>query len=125
MSVLPSKDRKYLAERNIAFREVAGPPKGIILQAYSMPVGRFDQGKADILIVVPERYPDVRPDMFFALPWLKLVNGNRYPRAADQPFAFDGKSWQQWSRHSDQWRPGIDGIWTMLRRIDEALEIAA
>jgi hypothetical protein len=63
--------------------------------------------------------------MFFAIPWLRLVNGAKYPRAADQPFAFAGKQWQQWSRHQDQWRPGIDGIWTMLRRVDIALETAA
>lgn len=125
MSILPSTDRIYLTDHGISFDEVVGPPKGVILRAYSIPPDRFDHGKADFLIVLPDRYPDVRPDMFFALPWLKLVNGQRYPRAADQAFDFRGQRWQRWSRHNDQWRPGIDGIWTMLRRIDAALEVAA
>jgi hypothetical protein len=125
VNILPSRDRQYLIERKIAFEEIAGPPKAVILRAYNVPAGRFDHTKTDFLIVLPENYPLVRPDMFFALPWLKLVNGNKFPKAADRPYAFQGQSWQQWSRHSEQWRPGLDGIWTMLRRIDAALEVAA
>jgi hypothetical protein len=125
MSVLPSKDRRHLVEREIPFDEFAGPPKALILRAYAVPPGRFDHPRADILILLPDQYPDVRADMFFALPWLRLANSNCYPKAADQPHDFGGQRWQRWSRHNDQWRPGIDGIWTMLRRIDTALEIAA
>jgi hypothetical protein len=125
VSVLPSRCRKYLIEREIAFEEVDGPQKAIILRAYPIPTGHFDHNKAEILILLPNGYPDVRPDMFFAMPWLKLAKGNRYPKAADQPFEFGGRRWQRWSRHSDQWRPGVDGVWTMLRRIDAALEAAA
>jgi hypothetical protein len=125
VSVLPSRCRKYLVEHGIAFDEVDGPQKGVILRAYPVPASRFDSTKADFLILLPNGYPDVRPDMFFAMPWLKLANGNRYPKAADQPFDFVGQRWQRWSRHCEQWRPGIDGIWTMLRRIDAALEAAA
>ena len=125
MSVLPSKCRKYLVERGIAFEEVSLAEKGIILRGYPIPKGRFNEEKADILVVLPNGYPDVRPDMFYALPWLRLANGNQYPKAADQPYDFNGQRWQRWSRHQDQWRPGTDGIWTMLRRIDAALEVAA
>lgn len=125
MSVLPSRCRKHLVERGIAFDEVDGPQKAIVLRAYPVPSGRFNSDKADFLILLPNGYPDVRPDMFFAMPWLMLAAVNRYPKAADQPFDFAGQRWQRWSRHNDQWRPGIDGIWTMLRRIDAALEAAA
>jgi Prokaryotic E2 family E len=62
--------------------------------------------------------------MIYALPWLKLTNG-RFAKCADQPFDFSGQRWQRWSRHQEQWRLGIDGIWTMLRRIDTALAEAA
>jgi hypothetical protein len=125
VSVLPTRCRRHLVERNIAFDEIDGPQKGIILKSYEVPRPLFDANRADILILLPDGYPDVRPDMFFVMPWLRLVSSGAYPKAADQPFEFAGRNWQRWSRHQDQWRPGIDGIWTMLRRIDAALEAAA
>lgn len=66
-----------------------------------------------------------QPDMFYLEPWIKLVQGNRYPKAANNPFSFSGRSWQRWSRHNNEWRRGVDGIWTMLKRIEYALEVAA
>ena len=80
VSVLPSKCRKYLTDAEVAFDEVNSPQKAIILRAYPVPVERFDHDKADFLILLPDGYPDVRPDMFYALPWLKLRNG-RYATA--------------------------------------------
>lgn len=124
MSVLPSRCRNYLTEHGVEFEEVEGPQKAIILRAYPIPSGRFNVDRADILIALPTGYPDVRPDMFYALPWLKLKD-DRFPNCADQPFEFVGQIWQRWSRHQEQWRPGVDGIWTMLRRIDAALGAAA
>jgi hypothetical protein len=125
VAVLPSRDRAYLEGQGIPFTEHDGPQKAIVFPDHPLPVGRFDAPRASILILLPAGYPDSPPDMFFALPWIRLVPGGRFPRAADQPFVFEGQSWQRWSRHSQQWRPGIDGIWTMLRRVDVALESAA
>jgi hypothetical protein len=126
MSFLPSADVAHLQSKGIAYREAEqGEQKGIILIAYNLPATRFDAGKADILILLPSGYADVAPDMFYLLPWVRLVAGNRYPNNADQPFNFEGQNWQRWSRHNPEWRPGIDGIWTMLKRIDTALQAAA
>ena len=125
MAVLPIRDRAYLVERGIAFEEVDGNEKGVIFRDYVLPAGRFDQTKADILVLLPPGYPDVRPDMFFAMPCLKLRRSAQSPRAAGQAHDCQNRRWQRWSRHNDQWRPGVDGIWTMLRRIDTALEAAA
>jgi len=126
MSFLPSDDVTHLQSKEIVYKEVEeGGRKGIVLIAYSLPAARFDANKADILILLPSGYPDVGPDMFYLLPWVRLVAGNRYPKAADQPLQFCGQKWQRWSRHNPEWRPGIDGIWTMLKRIDAALQVAA
>jgi hypothetical protein len=65
--------------------------------------------------------PDVAPDMFFCDPWLTLVSADRYPTCADQPHAFMGRNWQRWSRHNTSWRPGVDGLHTMIKRIEHAL----
>jgi|SRR6185437_581569 len=126
MSFLPSTDVAHLQSKGIAYREVQeNGQKGIVLVAYGLPAARFDTGKADVLILLPPGYPDVAPDMFYLLPWVRLTTGNCYPSKADQSFAFDGKTWQRWSRHNSDWRAGVDGIWTMLKRIDTALQVAA
>ncbi|MCJ7602396.1 MAG: hypothetical protein MUO63_12980 [Desulfobulbaceae bacterium] len=126
MSFLPARDLQYLESREIEYEEnEENGQKGIVLKARTLPDGRFDVPKADVLILLPSGYPDVAPDMFYLLPWVKLANGGRYPRSADQPFQFKGQSWQRWSRHNKEWRPGADGIWTMLKRVEFALQEAA
>ena len=126
MSFLPDNDRNYLTSKGFIFEEVedAGK-KAVIFKEWPLPTGHFDRDAADILILLPSGYPDVAPDMFYVLPWVKLVQPNKYPVKADRPFQFAGKSWQRWSRHNKDWRPGVDGIWTMIKRIEHALEKAA
>lgn len=124
--VLPMKCRRYLADRGMAFEEVRdGQQRAVVLRGFALPVGRFDAATADILIYLPAGYPDSAPDMFYCQPWLRLVPANHYPRAADQPQPFRGVPWQRWSRHNAAWRPGVDGIWTMVKRIENALREAA
>jgi hypothetical protein len=126
MGFLPAADVAYLQTKSIAYEEVVeGGQKAIILKSYGLPAARFDAGKADILILLPPGYPDVAPDMFYLMPWVRLAVVNRYPKAADQAFSFLGRSWQRWSRHNAEWRPGVDGISTMIKRIEAALSAAA
>jgi hypothetical protein len=124
--VLPPEDREYLTSCGIVFEERSeGGAKAVVLKGWSLPQGRFDNRAADILILLPAAYPDCAPDMFYLSPWVRLVTSNQYPNAANVAHAFAGQSWQRWSRHNNAWRPGVDGIWTMVRRIERALEIAA
>ena len=126
MSFLPPKDREYLENKGIVYEECEeGGQKVLILRGLPLPEGRFDAEKADILIQLPSGYPDVAPDMFYLLPWVRLASDNRYPNRADQPLNFAGQTWQRWSRHCNDWRPGVDGIWTMLKRVEHALKEAA
>jgi len=126
MALLPLKCRRYLNERGLAHEEVeVDGQKAVIFRGFPLPLGRFNETQADILILLPASYPDAAPDMFYALPWLRLVPTQQFPRAADQPVNFQGAAWQRWSRHNETWRPGSDGIWTMLKRVEVALEIAA
>lgn len=125
MAVLPIKDRRYLTHRGIPFEEIDEPQKAVVLKGFELPPDRFDAANANILILLPASYPDCSPDMFYAMPWLRLAGSNNYPRAADASLGFQGQNWQRWSRHNDAWRPGIDGIWTMVKRLETALELAA
>ena len=124
MSLLPRQDRRYLKGRGITVCEVVeGAKMGVILTGITLPEGKYQVAQVDILL--PPSYPEVAPDMFYAVPHLKLVAGQREPRCTQARQAFDGQTWQRWSRHNNQWRPGTDGIWTMVKRVEEALELAA
>jgi len=125
-SLLPTGDRRYLADRGFAYEEVAASGgQGIIIRDFALPEGKFQVAAADVLILLPGGYPDVSPDMFYTNPWLRLTQENRYPTAADQPLWFDGEHWQRWSRHNNVWRLGADGLRTMLKRVEVAIEGAA
>lgn len=126
MGFLPEKDRAYLVSKGITFEEVEKDgQKAVVLKDRPLPGERFDTRIVDVLILLPSGYPDIGPDMFYLLPWIKIVPANSFPKAADQPLDFCGKRWQRWSRHNTDWRSGIDGMWTMIKRVEHALEIAA
>lgn len=122
MSTLSEEDKMYLQNSGYIFEEVG---RCVILKGRKLPDGKFDSEHVDIMIELPARYPHTAPDMFYLLPWVKLAQVNRYPNAADVSKNFNGQNWQRWSRHNNEWRPGIDGIWTMLKRVEYALEIAS
>lgn len=125
-SFLPEKDRNYLQSHDHDYREVIeNGQRGIVLHGYSIPGESLNASQADCLLLLPPGYPDVPPDMFYLSPWLQVKSGGHYPQCADQPFMFNNTRWQRWSRHSQEWRPGKDGIWTMLRRMERAMTEAA
>jgi len=125
VSFLPLKDQGYLNSRGLApeFIECGGQ-KAVIFRGYQLPVGKFDVASTDVLVILPQGYPDSAPDMFFTFPWIRLASTGTWPTAADNTVQFANVGWQRWSRHNNEWRLGKDGIWTMLKRIEHALETA-
>lgn len=122
---LPSMDREYLESHKMAYElESDGKQTGVILKEVSLPAGKFDHESVEVMILLPQGYPDARPDMFFLRPWVKLTTTGSYPNAADQAFNFRGHAWQRWSRHSEEWRSGVDGLHTMIARVRYAIENA-
>ncbi len=125
-ALLPERGRRYLDESGYVYEVVAeGSMTGVILKGLALPDGKFDQGVADALILLPSGYPDACPDMFYLYPWVKLVSSGVHPKAASVSHAFAGRNWQRWSRHNKAWRPGVDGIHTMVNRALNALQEAA
>jgi hypothetical protein len=56
MTFLPERDRQYLSDRGFSWEEVVdGVTKGIILQNFDLPVGRFSVPTANILIRPPAK----------------------------------------------------------------------
>ena len=125
MSFLPPIDATYLTGKSYGVEEaVDGSQKAIILRGYPLPTDRYDSEFVDILILIPSGFPDIGCDMFYTYPWIKLSATGQYPKAADQPLEFGGITWQRWSRHSQQWRSGKDGIRTVVKRVQHAIQIA-
>jgi len=125
MPILPETELSYLNDKGFDFEEISeGSQHALILRNIQLPAGKFDHDQADVLILLPPGFPDARPDMFYLSPWLRLKDLNSYPKAADQAHAFAGVSWQRWSRHSNEWRAGRDGIRSFVKRIQHAIETA-
>lgn len=121
---LPEIDRTYLKEKQLVFREVQdGGTKGVVIQNWQLPSGKFNYNAIDLLVLLPPGYPDAPPDMFYVFPHLILSDINRPAKAADVPFQFDNKNWQRWSRHfgAHEWRSGIDCLMTFLKKVETAL----
>lgn len=125
---IPEFDRDYLTERDYAFQEIIdGNNKGLVIKDWVLPDSKFTIDRSDLLILMPDGYPDVPPDMFYFFPALYLKSSNRFPRATETFVPFNNIQWQRWSRHlgAEAWRRGIDGLHTYLKRIDEALKVAS
>lgn len=122
---LPMRDREYLETHSIRYQlAVDGQNSGVVLNGMKLPAGKYNHEEADVLIMLPCGYPDACPDMFFLLPWIQLRESGTYPAAADVAHAFNGQQWQRWSRHSSEWRSGVDGLHTMIARFRRAVETA-
>lgn len=125
LSFLPTKDREYLNKKGIAHEEIReSTQKAVVFKQFPTQNDSLSAVEADVLVLLPGGYSDVGPDMFYTNPWIKITASNQYPQAADNAHDFAGIRWQRWSRHMNMWRPGIDGIWTFIKRIETAFKQA-
>lgn len=124
---LPEFDRDYLIEKGFEFVEISeAGNNGLIIRNWILPLGKFNLQTSDLLILIPNGYPEVHPDMWYFNPALLLAQTNICARQTQISINFNGIAWQRWSRHfpANEWRSGIDGIHTYLKKIQAALDIA-
>jgi hypothetical protein len=97
----------------------------LVLHDYPLPAG-YSADTVEVLIVVPDQYPDAALDMWWVYPWITFSNGVR-PANADQPQVFanyepePGRVWQRFSRHP-AWRMGQDDLRTFLLAMRSTFE---
>jgi hypothetical protein len=124
---LPEFDRDYLLEKGYLFEEKSDVNgNGLIIRNLVLPYGKFTAETSDLLIILPNGYPEVRPDMWYFNPGILLAPSNTPARQTQAKIIFEGKEWQRWSRHypANEWRSGVDGIHTYLKKVLTALEMA-
>lgn len=120
---LPEEDELGLTARGLAWESVIdNKAKLILFPEYIIPEG-YNHRRVAAGLRIPPSYPDDQIDMVYFLPSLALVSGKVIRQLSMQPF--DGKQYQQWSRHrtaQNPWRPGLDHICTHLLQVDSWLE---
>ncbi len=123
---LPPTDSALLADRGISHSvALDGGMTCVVFPNWSVPPG-FDRDTADLLVRLPNGYPDVPPDMWWFFPAVKLADG-RVAQATEVIERHLGRDWQRWSRHFQpgQWRSGIDGLESYLALIRYELSRSA
>lgn len=120
---LPSDDEEYLNARSLSWETViSNRVQRVIVYDFPVPPG-YDRNNVDLNLRIQTGYPDTQIDMVYFHPPLARSDGR--PIKAVSTEQFDGKQWQQWSRHrsaANPWRPGIDCIATHLSLVEEWLK---
>ncbi|MQW85993.1 E2/UBC family protein [Sinorhizobium saheli] len=136
--MLPEFDREFLEGKELAFTEY-GPDQGlraVVVHNVALPEGKFvtmgasgqhePVASCDVLIKIPDQYPDATLDSFYARPFLKLANSQSDPQNATATEQLLNQPWQFWSRHlnTHRWRPNIDSLATYWDLVRQALRSA-
>jgi hypothetical protein len=119
--LLPEADRDFLSAAGYDFT-VERVDKQIHIIIRNFPLPRYKPQSADLLIIVPNGYPNAKLDMFWTYPDVSLPNGS-VPVKADVHQQFGGRNWQRWSRHiaDGKWRPGVDNLRTYMATVKTEL----
>jgi len=95
--------------------------QAVIIYGWPLPAG-FNHSSADVHLRFTSGYPDTQLDMAYFAPPLARANGRRINNLST--VHFDGRDWQQWSRHrtaASAWRSGIDDLSTHMALVDDWL----
>lgn len=119
---LPEADELFLDTLGLGWETVLeSQVQWLVIHDRPLPPG-YNHTKAMTALVIPAGYPDAQIDMVYFCPHLARLDGARIGGLTSR--AFDGKDWQQWSRHrtaGNPWRPGEDDIAGHLILVDNWL----
>jgi E2/UBC family protein E len=123
LDLLPGVDREVLRARGLlnAHASLVGQEIFLIIEDYPVPAG-YDQDKVGLLLRLPRQWPDGAVDMFWTEPTLRIASTGQLPQATESSMDHDGRHWQRWSRHFPDWRPGRDGLETLLIIVNNSLK---
>jgi hypothetical protein len=126
---LGSDDVEYLNASGYAWKLVPFPVVGqrgsaghaLILIGYRLPAA-FRPTVVDLMIRIPMFYPATGLDMFNTNPAVARADARSLPALSF--FQFEGRPWQQWSRHrlpDDPWNPVTDCLATHMSLVESAM----
>lgn len=119
---LMKEDQAYIQSTGLLCESVlVGEVRRILIHGFPIPKG-YNLEKASVFVVLPPGYPDTQIDMAYFSPSLSRADGRAIRQLSDTPF--DGKNWQQWSRHrtaASAWRIGEDNLGTHMSLVADWL----
>ena len=116
-------DERFLKGKGYDFALHAEGEGGcLIIKAYRLSPGKYDSDSSDLLICMPKGYNNAKLDSFYLDPPVRLKATGQYPAAADVFEAHAGRNWQRFSRHLEQWRPGIDTLQNFMPLVQRELQ---
>jgi hypothetical protein len=95
--------------------------QAVIIYGGPLPAG-YNVATADVHVRFSSGYPDTQLDMAYFAPALARTNGRGINNLSIT--AYDGRDWQQWSRHrtnASAWRAGIDDLSTHMALVEDWL----
>lgn len=95
--------------------------QAVIIYGWRLPTG-YNVSTADVHVRFSSGYPDAQLDMAYFAPALARLDGRGINNLSI--VKFDGRDWQQWSRHrtsASAWRAGVDDLSTHLALVDDWL----
>lgn len=111
---LSQADEDYLNSLGLAWETVDSGNGGRWVIVHEHPIlPGYNVAKADAAVMLPTGYPDVQIDMVYFYPALQRADNGVIRKLRAYPF--DGRTWQQWSRHrtkANPWRAGVDDLST-------------
>ena len=119
---LPEEDEEYLRQKGYAWELIPVGSEGfLVLKNVAVSADVYDRSTTDVMIRIPAQYNNAALDMFYCEPPLKLKSGG-YPDRADHFEDHIARHWQRFSRHFPvPWRPGVDGLPTLLTFVQREL----
>lgn len=119
---LPQEDLEWLEGRGKPY-ELVNEDGALRVVVYGFPIPPgYNVNEVAVNVRIDAGYPDTQIDMAYFYPPLARADGR--PIGATCADAFDGKSWQRWSRHrtpANPWRPGLDNLSTHFELIADWL----
>lgn len=129
MPLLLDSDYESLRDAGLQYEEHAAQ-RFFVLLGITLPAQQYTISVCDVLVVVPQNYPQAGNDMFWTYPPLQRADGRPIPAVlgpggGDNRFC-NGREYCRWSRHwqptsPGAWRPGKDDFMSIYRRIEWAL----
>jgi len=121
---LPEEDDQFLEQLGLIWENVTeGKVQRVVIYEYRDIPDGYNQKTVDLHVRIDRTYPDTQIDMVYFSPAMSRMDGKTIKAVSS--LSFDGKTWQQWSRHRtvlNPWRIGVDNLETHITLIGEWLE---